>query len=307
MRHATLQGLTILWLVVGWSNSTRAEEVPPPQSSPEERARPHVEAGQAAFGEERWEQAITEFQAAYDLIQEPMLLYNIAVCHERLEQRHEAVDFYFRYISNAPEARNADEVRERIDRLQRERVEDRDRELEIVAVDTDHGEDRPLPNLRRTQLEEANHELGLLLGTNLALHAVHTDVASFSLVFGYHYRITPTWHVGGELLMDWFGKTGDPLRQSHYGLVLGGRWALQFARRFELHLQAGLGYQLLARTHDVYEHWAFLRMGATLVWDVYRGFGFRFSINNRMGFLSFDAPNLFGVSLDLGIGLFWAI
>lgn len=277
------------------------------EASLPEQARAHVEAGQAAFEAEEYERAITEFEAAYDILGDPMLIYNIGVCHERLEQRREAVEAYFRYISEAPDADNADEVRERIDRLQRERVEERDREVEVGAVDAEPDEDEPLPDLRRTQLDEAHHEVGLLVGTNLSLHAVHADIASFSLIAGYHYRITPSWHVGGEILMDWFGKGGDPLRQSHYGLVAGGRWAVQLGLGFELHIQAGIGYQLLVQPHGVYEHWTFLRLGASVVWDVYRGFGFRFSANSRLGILTFESPNIFGASLDLGLGLFWAI
>lgn len=288
-----IPALTLLWSASAWGEATN-----------EERARPHVEAGQAAFQNEEYADAIREFQAAHELLERPMLLYNIAVCHERLEQRREAVEAYFQYLSEAPDAENADEVRERIDRIQGERVEERDREIEVEAVDG--GEATGIAAVERTQLEDAHHEIGLLLATNLSLHSVHEDTASLSLVAGYHYRITPTWHVGAEILMDWYGKIGDALRQSHYGLVLGGRWALQLGRRFELHVQAGLGYQALVQPRET-EHWVFLRAGSTIVWDVYRGFGFRISLNTRLGYITFPEPNRFGVSIDIGGGIFWAI
>jgi tetratricopeptide (TPR) repeat protein len=273
------------------------------EESPEERARPHVEAGRAAFAGERYEEAIREFQAAHELIERPMLLYNIAVCHERLEHRREAVDVYFQYLSAAPEAENADEVRSRIDRLQHERVEERDREVEVETVD---GEDTGAAS-RRQPLLEAHHEIGAVLGTNLSLYNVHAAIASFSLAGGYSYRFTPTWHAGTELLIDFYGKqVGDQLRQNHYGLTLFGRWALQLGRRFELQVPFGVGYQLIAQPHDSYCHWLFLRAGATVVWDVYRGFGFRISLNVRMGYISYIAEQ-FGAALDVYGGIFWAI
>ncbi len=290
--------LLVFLVTIAWSARARGEE------SSQERARPHVEAGGTAFENEEYEVAIREFRAAYELLERPMLLYNIAVCHERLEQRREAVEAYFEYLSAAPEAENAGEVRERIDRIQAERVEERDRETEIEAVD--QGEASGNETLERIPLESSHHEIGVLIGTNFSVYSVHSEVASFSLAASYHYRITPTWHVGAEILMDWYGnQVGDVLGQSHYGFAAGGRWAIQLGRRFELHVQVGLGYQALVQPRNT-EHWIFLRAGSTVVWDVYRGFGFRISLNTRLGYLTFENPNQFGVGIDLYGGLFWA-
>lgn len=46
--------------------------------------------------------AIAEFQAAYDLVPRPNALYNIAGCQERLFRYDLAIEFYERYLAEAP-------------------------------------------------------------------------------------------------------------------------------------------------------------------------------------------------------------
>src|SRR5688500_3313790 len=46
--------------------------------------------------------AILEFQASYDLVPRPNSLYNIAQCHERMFRYDLAIQFYERYLGEAP-------------------------------------------------------------------------------------------------------------------------------------------------------------------------------------------------------------
>lgn len=56
------------------------------------------EAGGERYGEKDYEGAIELFIQAYELHPVPNLLYNVARCHEKLEQWDEAIDYYEQFI-----------------------------------------------------------------------------------------------------------------------------------------------------------------------------------------------------------------
>ena len=64
------------------------------------RAQAHVEEGQAAFDAGNYTDAIREFQAAYDLVPEPMISYNLGVYFERLGEREDAIEHFQRLASH---------------------------------------------------------------------------------------------------------------------------------------------------------------------------------------------------------------
>ncbi len=83
-------------------------------------AESHFEAGQQAYGDQRWDVARIEFQAAYQLSHEPDLLYNLIVIEEKDGNPSEAVTYARRYLAEkgaAISTKDADEVRGRIARL----------------------------------------------------------------------------------------------------------------------------------------------------------------------------------------------
>lgn len=80
-------------------------------------ARALFEAGQVAFREGRFEDALTDFQHAYDRSPRPLLLFNIGTAADRLRRDAVALDAFERYLAAMPEATNAVEVRARIDVL----------------------------------------------------------------------------------------------------------------------------------------------------------------------------------------------
>ena len=52
----------------------------------------------------------------------------------------------------------------------------------------------------------------------------------------------------------------------------------------------------------------FFRLGPTVAWDVYRGFGFRFSAAARLGFVDYPTrDDQFGAGIDVVVGIFWAM
>lgn len=70
------------------------------------------------FGE--FAKALTAFKEAYDEIEDPAILYNIAQCHRRLGHPREAIDVYQSYLRRAsPAAPNRAEVQAMIEKLQK--------------------------------------------------------------------------------------------------------------------------------------------------------------------------------------------
>jgi hypothetical protein len=73
-----------------------------------------MEEGQEFFLQERWEEATTSFMTAYELRPHTAFLYNAALAMHRLGDAERALELYQRYLREAPDARDADDVRERI-------------------------------------------------------------------------------------------------------------------------------------------------------------------------------------------------
>lgn len=84
----------------------------------DQRARLHFEAGRSYFEEGDYEQALDEFQRAYDLSERPVLLVNIANCQERLGQWQEAATSLTTFVDSLPpEDAQRPTMQRRIDNL----------------------------------------------------------------------------------------------------------------------------------------------------------------------------------------------
>ncbi|MFK8000080.1 MAG: tol-pal system YbgF family protein [Polyangiales bacterium] len=68
----------------------------------EAEARSHFDAGYAYFQEARYEDALREFDRAYDLSPRPALLFNMSQCYERLGRLDEAIRYLERFIGASP-------------------------------------------------------------------------------------------------------------------------------------------------------------------------------------------------------------
>lgn len=300
-------------LVLGlWLGATPAAWA---ELSNAQRAQPHVDTAQAAFNEEDYETALGEFQAARELVEEPMLTYNIALCQERLGQLRDAIETYHRYLREDPEADNADDVREHIEDLHRQRVEERDAALEVGAADSVARETNAAEIRAQRTLDRAHHELDVVLGTGVTIASgirQNAGSAGFNLEFDYHYRITPEWHVGGGFIYDSY-YTGDEVANGsnhrQYGGVVSGRYARRFVDgRIEVRATAAIGYEFINAHLYPDRHWVFLRVGGTGAWAIVGGFGIHLRLAFRLGFLagSNDADSGFGGTFDATLGVFWA-
>lgn len=282
------------------------------EQSAAQRAQVHVDAGQRAFNEENYEVAVREFEAAREIYQDPLLTYNIALSYERLGNLPEAIEDYHRYLREAPDARNAEEVRERIEDLHRRRVEEREAGLQVEAADeAERGARRDERAERRSDLIDARHELNLVGGAAVRMSALSAHAAALSVDFDYMYRFNATWAVGASFLFDMFGLqvSGDITASRHYGVSANGRWARQFLDgRVEVRAMVGLGYQFIDQHHDLHANWVFFRAAATGAWDIVHGFGLSVTAGFRLGVAwgGASAEPDFASTFDALAGVFWA-
>ena len=109
------------------------------------RARSMYAAGEAAFSEGHFEEAVQLFSHAYELSARPVLLYNIGMAHDRAGHDTDAVRFYEDYLVQVPGSDNAAYVRSRVavlrQRAAADTAENDARENSADAQDTNvHGD-----------------------------------------------------------------------------------------------------------------------------------------------------------------------
>lgn len=85
-----------------------------PSSQADEAARAHFQVGRLAYDEARYEDALENFQRAYDLSSRPGLLFNIGQAADRLRRDDLAIDAFERYLVEMPDAPNRATVENRL-------------------------------------------------------------------------------------------------------------------------------------------------------------------------------------------------
>lgn len=70
-----------------------------PQTAEQKDADRHFKSGVALFSEQKFAEALAEFQRAYEIAPAPIVLLNIAACHRELSQYGDAVAFYRRFLA----------------------------------------------------------------------------------------------------------------------------------------------------------------------------------------------------------------
>jgi len=90
------------------------------QESPHDaEAHAYFEAGRLAYGDGRFDEALTAFQRAYELSHRSQLLYNIGQCFDRMRHDADALAAFQQFLAAEPESPNAAEVRGRVAFLER--------------------------------------------------------------------------------------------------------------------------------------------------------------------------------------------
>jgi tetratricopeptide (TPR) repeat protein len=101
--------LATLALAEAGAHALGAPAAPPPSETTLE-ARSHFERGRALFAQERYLDAVSEFELGYRLRAQPLFLYNIAQAYRHAGRPEQAINFYERYLAQAPDAPERAEV-----------------------------------------------------------------------------------------------------------------------------------------------------------------------------------------------------
>lgn len=156
----------------------------------EKAARSQFDRAEKAFNLGHFDEALGSYQAAYEALPLPAFLFNIAQCHRNLRNREQAVFFYQRYLSLAPDAPNRPVVEELIAEQKRlieyeqpaEPDEKTDKKLDLTA--RPEAGDAPVANLADRPADEGKWKkarwyllggLGVALIAGVALLSLRRD------------------------------------------------------------------------------------------------------------------------------------
>jgi tetratricopeptide (TPR) repeat protein len=89
-----------------------------PTTETEQQSHRSFEKAEAHFRAGLFAEALTEYQAGYDLVPLPGFLINIAQCQRRLGDLHQALVSYRKFIMVAPDSRFVPDVKKLIEELQ---------------------------------------------------------------------------------------------------------------------------------------------------------------------------------------------
>jgi len=74
----------------------------------------HYQRATRAYDLQKYQEAIDEYQKAYEISGDPLMLYNIAQAYRLADQPAEAVRYYRRFLQRMPNARNREDVERKI-------------------------------------------------------------------------------------------------------------------------------------------------------------------------------------------------
>jgi hypothetical protein len=82
-------------------------------------AKHHLERANALAGEGKCAEAVKEFTAAYDKLQDPIVLFNRAECYRRLGENAKAAEDYRGFLAGFPAAPNRKDIEAKIAALEK--------------------------------------------------------------------------------------------------------------------------------------------------------------------------------------------
>ena len=91
------------------------------QDADDERARSHFQAGASHYEAGDYEDALNEFQRAYEISERPELHYNLSLAHQQLGNLEQAIEHLERYLNEAEDVPNRSNLDRRLTNL-RERL-----------------------------------------------------------------------------------------------------------------------------------------------------------------------------------------
>ena len=137
--------LAVCFLLFAFVRAAHAED-------PTERAaRRHYERGQKLFNLRKFEEALEQYQKAFDAKPIPSFLFNIGQCHRNLDDYDAAIFSFKRYLKLDPEAENREQVEELIDELETKKAEADTERLKLGKRKKDKAPEEEDPGPRETE------------------------------------------------------------------------------------------------------------------------------------------------------------
>jgi len=87
-------------------------------------AREAAENGRRAYNLSHWDEAVADFEKAYQLSGDPALLFNLAQAHRQAGHGNEALHFYKAYLREQPAGPNREIAEKQLNELQAQNVHD---------------------------------------------------------------------------------------------------------------------------------------------------------------------------------------
>ena len=105
------------------------------QLTPEQKdeMKLHYDKATRAYDVQKYDEAVIEYQKAYEIGGVPAMLFNVAQSYRLANQLEEALRFYRRYLQRSPNARNREDVERKIAELEKT-VEERRKAAEAAAA-----------------------------------------------------------------------------------------------------------------------------------------------------------------------------
>ncbi|CAN5852856.1 hypothetical protein BH11MYX2_BH11MYX2_01340 [soil metagenome] len=95
-------------------------------------AKRHNERAEKLFALGKFQDALAEYQEAYDAKPLPGLLFNIGQCYRNLGEYDQAIFSFEKYLKLKPDAENRDQVQDYISNLEREKDKESSARLDLI-------------------------------------------------------------------------------------------------------------------------------------------------------------------------------
>jgi len=108
-------------------------------------AKRHYERGQKLFGLQKFDEALDQFQQAFDAKPIPGFLFNIGQCQRNLGDYESAIFSFKRYLKLDPDADNREQVEELIEQLEKKQAAEESKKRRLRKEKVKEEEARPPP------------------------------------------------------------------------------------------------------------------------------------------------------------------
>lgn len=115
------------------------------ETAQEKAARRHYDRAEKQFALGKFDEALENYQKAYDADPRPGFLFNIGQCHRNLGDYDAAIFSFKRYLKLDPEAENKEQVEELIEELETKKAEADTERLRLGKRKKQQEEDDPGP------------------------------------------------------------------------------------------------------------------------------------------------------------------